>query len=103
MNNIIYQMPELEITLRECADLAIRETIAGIGNVRMQEYAAMKGCCSLGQTIRLQPDSFATKITRWQLDLFCSAFKTWELKVDQNVNNPEMVISFERNVIKQEV
>lgn len=96
MNNIIYQMPELEIMLRKCADSAIRETIAGIGDVGIQEYMYMKGCCSLGETIRLRPDLFAKKFTREQLDLFCSAFKTWELKVDQNANNPEMVISFKR-------
>ena len=89
-------MPELEMMLRKCADLAIRETIAGIGTVGQQEYAVSKGCCSLGQAIKLPPCLFATKFTREQLDLFCSAFKTWELKVDQNANNPEMVISFKR-------
>lgn len=91
-------MSELEVMLSKCADLAVRETIAGIGDVRMQEYAVSKGCCYLGQTIKLPPDLFATKFTREQLNLFCSAFKTWELKVDQNANNPEMVVSFKRTV-----
>lgn len=96
MNNIIYQMPELETMLRKCADLAIRETIAGIGTVGQQEYAYMRGCCSLAGGVKLPPYLFATKFTREQLDLFCSAFKTWELKVDQNANSPEMFVSFKR-------